>query len=290
MNTTPTIPNKIRTKLLKLIDYEIQLNDSKEYNIPLKSFFLKSEKPTFQINIEENYSATNNYVYFICNNNSDKKKGKTFRDCYKCMGNINYSNLKEAKLTHNIISTQCIQTSNSKKSKSIEKNENFSFRPFGIKNNISNEAKNTTKYNPSNDIININNKFYLVKRTNESSKAFIIEKTTDSERYLIDLCNRLKKTGRNKKKQNTRICSLDFHFPKKDTSPKKFKIKFKKVFDKTILTNKLKHKIRGSNVPSPKKIRRDSCSFLDNHQKIFPLIGCRMSDKLSIFEQKEVII
>ena len=290
MNTTPTMPNKIRTKLLKLIDYEIQLNDSKEYNIPLKSFFRKSEKPIFQINIEENYSATNNYVYFICDNNPNKKKGKTFRNCYKCIGNINYSNLKDAKLTHNIVSTQCIQTSINKKSKSIEKNDNYSFHPFCVKDSFPNEKKNISKYNPSNDIININNKFYLVKRTNESSKAFIIEKTTDSEKYLIDLCNKLKKTKRSRKKQKINLCSLDFHFPKKDSSPKKFKIKFKKTFDKTILTNKLKHKIKGSNVPSPKKLRRDSCSFLDNHQKFFPFLNCRTSDKIPIFEQKEVII
>ena len=46
MYTKLTLPNKIRTKLLKLIDYEIQLNDNNEYNIPLKSLFSKSEKPT----------------------------------------------------------------------------------------------------------------------------------------------------------------------------------------------------------------------------------------------------
>ena len=69
MSKKQTLSNKIRTKLLKIIDFEIQLNDTGKYNNPRNSFLPNNEKPIYQINIEENYSATNNYVYFIYNNN-----------------------------------------------------------------------------------------------------------------------------------------------------------------------------------------------------------------------------
>ena len=279
MYTKLSLPNKIRTKLLKLIDYEIQLNDNNEYNIPLKSLFSKSEKPTYQINIEENYSVTNNYVYFIYNNNSDKKSERILRDYYKCMGYFNYPNLKDAKLTHNIISTRCIQTSNKKK------NKTFSLHPLSPKkfseNNIPHKFKNSSKFNAANDIINVNNKFYLVKGTNQSSKAFIIEKTTDSEQYLIDLCNKLKNIQKNTKNQKSRIFSLDTRSPNKSSPPKKnLKLKIKKCLEKTILTNKLKQKIKGSIITSPKKLRKESCKFLVNHKNNYSMVSsCRTSEK-----------
>ena len=180
---------------------------------------------------------------------------------------FNYPNLKDAKLTHNIISTRCIQTSNKKK------NKTFSLHPLSPKkfseNNIPHKFKNSSKFNAANDIINVNKKFYLVKGTNQSSKAFIIEKTTDSEQYLIDLCNKLKNTRGSKKKKKSRVLSLGIHSPKKAFSPKKLKFKTKKDSQKTTLTSKLREKIAGSTLTSPKKLRKDSCSFLTNHEKIF---------------------
>ena len=273
MSKKQTLSNKIRTKLLKIIDFEIQLNDTGKYNNPRNSFLPNNEKPIYQINIEENYSATNNYVYFIYNNNSDKKKEKIFRDYYKCMGYLNSPILEKTKLTHNITSSYCIQISNNKKSNTTEENNSFSIHHFSMnkfpEKNNNNKYKTIFKRHFTNDIININNKFYLLKSTNQSSKTFIIQKTTDSEKYLIDLCNKLKNTRGSKKKKKSRVLSLGIHSPKKAFSPKKLKFKTKKDSQKTTLTSKLREKIAGSTLTSPKKLRKDSCSFLTNHEKIF---------------------